>query len=55
MLRPFFAVAMAAPGRQLTFRRAVGLHVALLAALGWTAARSPTALTAVGYFALANR
>jgi hypothetical protein len=52
MLRPFFAVAMVAPGRHLTFRRTVGLHVALFTALGWTAVRSPAALTAVGYFAL---
>lgn len=54
MLKPFFAVAMRAPGRHLAFRRTVGLHVALLAAVGWTAARTPTqsTLTAVGYFTL---
>jgi hypothetical protein len=54
MLKPFFAAAMRAPGRHLAFRRTVGLHVVLLAAVGWTAARSgsPGTLTAVGYFTL---
>jgi hypothetical protein len=54
MLKPFFAAAMRAPGRHLSFRRTVGLHVALLAAVGWAAARSPTAatLTTAGYAAL---
>ena len=54
MLKPFFAVAMLAPGRHLTFRRIAGLHVAVLAALAWAAARadSTSTLTAVGYLVL---
>jgi hypothetical protein len=54
MLRPFFVTAMLAPGRHLTFRRTVGLHVVLLTALGWAAARaeSPGTITAVGYLVL---
>lgn len=54
MFRTFFATAMLAPGRHLTFRRTVGIHVLLLAALAAAAAQSPTTptLTAVGYLAL---
>jgi hypothetical protein len=54
MLKPFFVTAMLAPGRHLTFRRVVGFHVAVLAALAWSAARAETSgtLTAVGYLAL---
>ena len=54
MLQPFFAAAMRAPGRHLTFRRAAALHVLLLTALGWAAARTEHAgvLSAVGHLAL---
>ena len=54
MLRPFFAAAMRAPGRHLSFRRTVGLHVLILTGLGWAAARaeSPGTATAVGYLVL---
>ncbi|HJZ57625.1 MAG TPA: hypothetical protein VKE74_21840 [Gemmataceae bacterium] len=54
MLQPFFAVAMLAPGRHLTFRRTVGFHVVLLTALAWAAARaeSPNTLAAVGHLVL---
>src|SRR5262249_34735654 len=54
MLQPFFAVAMLAPGRHLTFRRTVGFHVVLLTALAWAAARaeSPHTLAAVGHLVL---
>jgi hypothetical protein len=54
MLQPFFATAMRARGRHLTFRRAVALHVGLLACLGWTAAKTEHAgvLSAVGQFVL---
>jgi len=54
MLKPFFATAMLAPGRHLTFRRVAGAHVLALTALAWAAAHSPTqaTLTAVGYLVL---
>jgi hypothetical protein len=54
MLRLFFTTAMRAPARQLTFRRTVGAHVALLAALAWGAAEAPTpgTLAAVGSLVL---
>ena len=50
MLRPFFAIAMRAPARHLTFRRTVALHVLLLTCLGWAAAKAttPTTLSAIG-------
>lgn len=35
MLRPFFALAMIAPARHLTFRRVVVAHVLFLAAAAW--------------------
>src|SRR4051794_12605316 len=54
MLKPFFAAAMLAPGRPLTFRRTVGLHIVLLTALGWAVAQaeSPGTVTAVGQLVL---
>jgi hypothetical protein len=54
MLRPFFATAMRAPGRHLTFRRTVAFHVLLLTCLGWAAAKADTVatLSAVGQLAL---
>jgi hypothetical protein len=54
MLQPFFATAMRAPGRHLTFRRAVAVHVGLITALGWAAAKTEHAglLSAVGQLAL---
>lgn len=50
MLHSFFVAAMLAPGRHLTFRRTVGLHVLLLSALAWAA--TPATLTTVGYLVL---
>ncbi len=54
MFKPFFAAAMLAPGRHLTFRRTAAAHVLLLTALGWAAARAtdPGTVTAVGYLTL---
>jgi hypothetical protein len=54
MLQPFFAAAMRARARQLTFRRVAGLHVGLLTCLAWVAARAdtPTVLAAVGQLTL---
>ena len=54
MLKPFFATAMRAPARHLTFRRTVALHVMLLTCLGWAAAKADTAVTlaAVGQLVL---
>jgi hypothetical protein len=43
MLAPFFAVAMRAPGRQLSFRRLGVLHIALTATLVFAALRNPGA------------
>src|SRR5580704_16234958 len=54
MLASFFKAAMLAPGRQLTFRRTVGIHVLLLAALSWgvSQAREAIQLEAAGYVTL---
>jgi hypothetical protein len=54
MLQSFFVTAMLAPGRHLTFRRTVGIHVILLSALAWSAttATTPTTLTTIGYLVL---
>jgi hypothetical protein len=54
MLRTLFAAAMRAPGRHLTFRRAVAFHVLLLTGIGWGAANAhtPAAMSAVGQLAL---
>jgi hypothetical protein len=54
MLQPFFATAMRAPGRHLTFRRTVALHVGFLACLGWAAAKAENTATlpAVGQLTL---
>jgi hypothetical protein len=54
MFQPFFATAMRARTRQLTFRRVAGLHVVLLTVLAGVAARteSATVLAGVGQFAL---
>lgn len=54
MLKPFFAAAMIAPGRQAAFRRVAVGHVLLVAILAYAAgrARHPDSLVAVGYFAL---
>jgi hypothetical protein len=41
MLAPFFAVGIAAPARQLAFRRAAAVHVLLVAAVAAAVARSP--------------
>ena len=35
MLTPFFVQAALSPGRQQTFRRLVGAHLAVLAAAAW--------------------
>jgi hypothetical protein len=55
MLAPFFTVAMLAPGRQLSFRRLVVLHVGLLAGLTALAVRSdsPTSLGTIAQILLA--
>ncbi|OWK37928.1 hypothetical protein [Fimbriiglobus ruber] len=54
MLKPFFAAAMLAPGRQLSFRRLAASHVLMVAGLTYaaTAATSSAALTTVGYLFL---
>ncbi len=54
MLQAFFTIGMRAPGRHLTFRRAVVLHILMIACLGWGAANSdtPERLAAVGQIAL---
>jgi hypothetical protein len=54
MFQAFFTIGMRAPGRHLTFRHAVALHVFLVACLAWGAANSdtPERLSAVGQFAL---
>jgi hypothetical protein len=54
MLQPFFATAMRAPVRHLTFRRTVALHVILLTCLGWAAAKAESAarLSAICQLAL---
>lgn len=54
MLQHFFITAMRAPARHVSFRRLVGLHVLVLAALAWTAARAqtPTPLAIAGQLLL---
>lgn len=54
MLRPFFDVAMLAPGRQLTFRRVVVGHVLFVAAAAWLLVGSGKidGLTTLGYVLL---
>jgi hypothetical protein len=52
MFRPFFTVAMLAPGRQLAFRRLVVVHVLSVAGLGYTAATVPGSVTTVAYLFL---
>ncbi|HSQ58478.1 MAG TPA: hypothetical protein VLM40_22345, partial [Gemmata sp.] len=54
MFKPFFATAMRAPARHLTFRRTAALHVILLTCLGWAAAKTEHAalLSAVGQLVL---
>src|SRR5262245_31676239 len=54
MLRPFFEVAMLAPGRQLTFRRVVVGHTLFVAAATWVLVGSGVAdgLTTLGYVLL---
>lgn len=54
MLKPFFDVAMVAPGRQLTFRRTVVAHVLLITILAVSAtnAGSSDKLTAVAQLTL---
>src|SRR5262245_29937599 len=54
MLQTFFATAMRARARHLTFRRAVAIHVALLTCLGWAAAHAENTatLSAVGQLTL---
>ena len=48
MLAPFFALAMLAPNRQRSFRRAVVLHVLFAAVLAVALARNAGALPVVG-------
>ena len=40
MLKPFFTIAMLAPGRQLTFRRVAVAHTLIVAALSYAAWRT---------------
>lgn len=51
MLKPFFMIAMLAPGRQLTFRRVAVAHTLIVAALSYAAAtaESGQVLMGVGY------
>ncbi|HET6573275.1 MAG TPA: hypothetical protein VFG68_06715 [Fimbriiglobus sp.] len=51
MLKPFFAAAMLAPGRQLAFRQLAVAHVLLVAALTYSAT-APGAVTTVAYLLL---
>ena len=55
MLRPFFAIAMLAPARQLTFRRVAVGHALFLALFAWLTAAdgTPNGLTTFGYVLLA--
>ena len=55
MLRPFFAIAMLAPARQLTFRRVAVGHALFLALTAWltAAAGTPHGLTTFAYVSLA--
>src|SRR5205085_196414 len=48
MLAPFFALAMTAPNRQRSFRRAVVLHLTLTTVLAVVLAWNPAALPVVG-------
>lgn len=52
MLRPFFQIAMLAPGRQLTFRRVAVVHVLFVTALGYAIAAEPRMLEVVAYVLL---
>ncbi len=56
MLKPFFAAAMLAPGRHLTFRRTAGFHAGALAllagALSGMGGPQGGVITAVGYLTL---
>lgn len=54
MLRPFFAAAMVAPARQLTFRRVAVAHVVFLFAVAWLTAATGTShgLATFGYVLL---
>jgi len=54
MFQKFFATAMRAPARHVSFRRAVALHVLILTSFGWAAAKSLTSatLSVVGQLAL---
>ena len=55
MLRPFFAIAMLAPARQLTFRRVAVGHALFLALTAWLTAANGTShgVTTFGYVLLA--
>lgn len=55
MLRPFFAAAMLAPGRQLTFRRVAVGHALFVLALAWVTLSVGAAggVTAFGYVLVA--
>ena len=58
MLRPFFATAMRAPVRHLSFRRTVALHVLVLAWSGLAPRRrrpAPATLSTVGQLVLDSR
>src|SRR5437764_15468550 len=48
MLAPFFALGMAAPDRQLAFRRVVALHLLFLTGLAYAAERHPSATPYLG-------
>src|SRR4051794_11810398 len=52
MLSPFFALAMLAPNRQRSFRRAVVLHVLFCAAVVTAVVRNPTTLPVGGQMLL---
>lgn len=47
MLFPFLALGMRAPGRQRSFREAVGVHLALLLAAAWAVRRTHSPQTVV--------
>ena len=55
MLRPFFAIAMIAPARQLSFRRIAVGHALFVATLAWLTATdgTPHGITTFGYVLLA--
>src|SRR5437870_2180813 len=48
MLSPFFALAMLAPNRQRSFRRAVGVHVLLVTVVAAAVVLNPAALPIAG-------